>query len=351
MAPQTAASGNPFDEDRRHGRAQRWQLAGLVVLLAHATAAYALMTRMPEAPPQGAEQAPVLIDLAPPAQSSPSEAIEDAAPAQQTVDTNEPAPRGATTEPSPAEAEQPEANPEPAPAPDTAKPEPAAPPPASEPPPPQPQPPQPTPAPAEPQPQTEPEPATPPIPDAVPLPQPSPEPQPDATASPTASETVALPDAVPLPTARPQPPKPPRQAVRETPKAAPPPSRRKAPQRQDNRARQRQTATDSVAARGQSRNQASQGASVSRAEIAGWQSQVQARLNSASRRFSGRGAGTTRIAFAMDGNGRVIRVSVVASSGNPSLDAMAVELVRRASPFPAPPSGRDVSLTVPVRLR
>lgn len=57
--------------------------------------------------------------------------------------------------------------------------------------------------------------------------------------------------------------------------------------------------------------------------------------------------GTASVAFALDGDGRVLSVRLVRSSGNPSLDRESQELVRRASPFPAPPQGK-ASITVPV---
>jgi periplasmic protein TonB len=47
----------------------------------------------------------------------------------------------------------------------------------------------------------------------------------------------------------------------------------------------------------------------------------------------------------------VTRVSLVRSSGFSSLDQEAQAMVRRASPFPAPPDGRSVSFTAPASFR
>jgi protein TonB len=66
----------------------------------------------------------------------------------------------------------------------------------------------------------------------------------------------------------------------------------------------------------------------------------------------GRGEqGSAMIGFSLDGGGRVTRVSLVRSSGFSSLDQEAQAMVRRASPFPAPPDGRAVSFTAPASFR
>lgn len=59
--------------------------------------------------------------------------------------------------------------------------------------------------------------------------------------------------------------------------------------------------------------------------------------------------GTAVVAFAIDGGGHVASVRLVRSSGNASLDRESQDLVRRASPFPAPPQGK-ASITVPVNF-
>ena len=69
---------------------------------------------------------------------------------------------------------------------------------------------------------------------------------------------------------------------------------------------------------------------------------AEARLNGSS--------GTAAITFAIDGGGRVTSVSLARSSGVASLDAETQAMVRRAAPFPAPPSGQAMSFTVPVNF-
>jgi len=61
--------------------------------------------------------------------------------------------------------------------------------------------------------------------------------------------------------------------------------------------------------------------------------------------------GTATVSFSLDGGGRVTSARLVRGSGVASIDAEVQAMVRRASPFPAPPSGRGVSFTVPVRFQ
>jgi protein TonB len=60
--------------------------------------------------------------------------------------------------------------------------------------------------------------------------------------------------------------------------------------------------------------------------------------------------GNASVSFSIDGGGRVTSVRLARSSGVGALDQEAVAMVRRASPFPAPPDGRGRSFTVPVRF-
>ncbi len=56
----------------------------------------------------------------------------------------------------------------------------------------------------------------------------------------------------------------------------------------------------------------------------------------------------------LDGNGNVQSANVKESSGHESLDNQALEMVRKASPFPAPPEalrGRSFNITVPVSFK
>jgi protein TonB len=63
--------------------------------------------------------------------------------------------------------------------------------------------------------------------------------------------------------------------------------------------------------------------------------------------------GIAQIAFSIDRRGRVMSSRVVKTSGSVALDREALDMVKRAQPFPPPPAalqGSEVSLTVPVRF-
>jgi protein TonB len=49
--------------------------------------------------------------------------------------------------------------------------------------------------------------------------------------------------------------------------------------------------------------------------------------------------GVVKVAFAIDEGGGLISVRIAASSGSPVLDEAAIDLIRRAAPFPPPPRG------------
>jgi len=58
--------------------------------------------------------------------------------------------------------------------------------------------------------------------------------------------------------------------------------------------------------------------------------------------------GVVTVTFGLSGGGSVTSARLVKGSGVASIDQEATAMVRRASPFPAPPSGRAMSFTVPV---
>ena len=65
----------------------------------------------------------------------------------------------------------------------------------------------------------------------------------------------------------------------------------------------------------------------------------------------GRGEqGSALVMFSLDGGGAVTSVKLMRGSGIASFDQETQAMVRRASPFPAPPSGRPMMFTVPVRF-
>jgi TonB family protein len=63
-------------------------------------------------------------------------------------------------------------------------------------------------------------------------------------------------------------------------------------------------------------------------------------------------SGTARVYFELDREGNVTSVRIIHSSGSAALDEEAIDLVRRCSPFPAPPKPMTGALriTVPIRF-
>lgn len=68
---------------------------------------------------------------------------------------------------------------------------------------------------------------------------------------------------------------------------------------------------------------------------------------------AGRASGTVRVSFSLSRDGALGSVRLVANSGNSALDRAAINMVRRANPFPAMPRGlnrRSARFTVPIRF-
>jgi protein TonB len=61
--------------------------------------------------------------------------------------------------------------------------------------------------------------------------------------------------------------------------------------------------------------------------------------------------GIAAVSFSLDASGRVTSVALARASGVSSLDQEVQAMVRRASPFPAPPGGRAMAFTVPISFR
>ncbi len=94
-----------------------------------------------------------------------------------------------------------------------------------------------------------------------------------------------------------------------------------------------------------------------RAGIANWDTEI-AKLLEHNKRYPAearaRGEqGVVLLAFSIDRQGFVLSSRIVKSSGSPALDAETLALVKRAQPFPAPPTGindTEIKFTVPVRF-
>lgn len=101
-------------------------------------------------------------------------------------------------------------------------------------------------------------------------------------------------------------------------------------------------------------NQRTAGMGFGSVSPAKWQSRLMAHLERRKRYPSGarsRGEqGTAYVRFRIDDAGNVLSASLARSSGFPELDREVVEMVRRASPVPAPPPGVNKTITAPVRF-
>jgi protein TonB len=65
---------------------------------------------------------------------------------------------------------------------------------------------------------------------------------------------------------------------------------------------------------------------------------------------SGGVAGAGAVTFSLSGSGSVTSVRIAKGTGAAALDQEILAMVRRASPFPAPPDGQPKSFTVPVNF-
>lgn len=77
---------------------------------------------------------------------------------------------------------------------------------------------------------------------------------------------------------------------------------------------------------------------------------VYAKIRRTRQRAAG-GRGTVRVRFSIGGSGGLAGVSVAASSGSASVDRAAVDHIRRAAPFPAPPPGAQRRFVIPIEIR
>lgn len=157
--------------------------------------------------------------------------------------------------------------------------------------------------------------------------------------------------AVPIPVVRPPPPKPvkakPKKALEkkraETPRTPPPPASEAARKAKVETAQSDRTAAKATSTGG--------GRNVSPAK---WQSRLMSHLERRKRypseARSNREEGTVYVRFRIDDGGKVLSVSLSRSSGHSSLDQAVLDMVRRASPVPAPPPGVSKTITAPVRF-
>ncbi|PWK74061.1 TonB family protein [Aminobacter sp. AP02] len=77
-----------------------------------------------------------------------------------------------------------------------------------------------------------------------------------------------------------------------------------------------------------------------------WLSKVFSRIARHKGRATGNGSVNVRFTFTASGD--ILSAAVTSSSGNPKLDQIALNMVRRASPIPTPPPSAPLYLTAPI---
>lgn len=302
----------PRSTKRVVGEGLLWTTAGLLIATAHA-GAVAVLLREPDMVVADSGPPPaIMIELAPEPEAVNTEENEIST---EQVDAEEV--KTATSEPLPEPIPEPVEQPLP------------------EPPPPEPEP-QPEVAEALPEP--------PPVVEPEPLPEPEPEIDPIEQMVMAELENVE----VPIPMMRPPPPK------REVEKKEPAPKKVAKKQVQPPASQAARTAKAEVAQSNRNAAAATANGAGRSVSPAKWQSRLMSHLErrkrypSASR--SNREEGTVYVRFRIDDSGNVLSVSLSRSSGYPTLDSAVLDMVRAASPVPAPPAGVNKTITAPVRF-
>ncbi|HEV7258400.1 MAG TPA: TonB family protein [Bosea sp. (in: a-proteobacteria)] len=280
----------------------RWTFAILVVAGFHGTAGWVIATWQRAEAAMGTPPAAVMIELAPLA-VAPEAPPQEIAPGPEMV----------------------EAQPEPQPEPVVEKP--------------------PEPEPPPPEPVVEPPPVEPP---PVVEPQPVVQPEPEIKIP----ELPSLPDAAAVLAPPPPPPKP--KVVERKPPPKPRVVERRKPVNQDKPPAERTSAPTAQAQAAPNAAAPTQGASSAPSvSPASWRGTLLAHLNRYKRFPGGASPGTVQVSFSIDRSGRVLSARLIRGSGDAALDEEAVDMIRRASPVPAPPSGlggNTIALAVPVKF-
>lgn len=145
----------------------------------------------------------------------------------------------------------------------------------------------------------------------------------------------------------------PRKTERKAVAKAPPKARAKAVAKPAERVREAKSAK-AAPSRSSAKSTASRAPSISPAK---WQSRVIAWINRHKRYPSASKArgdqGQVQVNFAINASGVVVSASIGRSSGNAALDKAALDMVRRASPVPAPPpeiARNRMQLALPVQF-
>ena len=177
---------------------------------------------------------------------------------------------------------------------------------------------------------------------ALPLATPAP---PEVSVPVAAAQSVqALPEKLPEPAAKPAPDPAPKAAEKPAEKkAAPKPATAKpekpAPRGNADRDARKGAATGTESGKGAVAKGAGGGGAGATLSPARYGAAVIQRIRKTPQK-RGSGRGTARVGFEIGASGGLAAVRILRSSGSASLDAAALDHIRRAAPFPPPPEGR-----------
>ncbi|WP_461432114.1 energy transducer TonB family protein [Hoeflea alexandrii] len=151
----------------------------------------------------------------------------------------------------------------------------------------------------------------------------------------------AIPANVPTPVAKPEQPKqPPRKTAGDT----------KSKSEVNSKAGTRDGKATAKAASSGKVESRSASASSGNAAAANYPGKVFAKIARTRQRNAG-GRGVVHVSFHVSTSGQAVRVAVSRSSGNARVDKAALAHIKRAAPFPRPPSGARTRFVIPIEFR
>ncbi|CCE01745.1 energy transducer TonB [Bradyrhizobium sp. STM 3809] len=201
---------------------------------------------------------------------------------------------------------------------------------------------------------------------AEPVPQAQPDPEPQVMAQPDPTPQVALAPEPPRADDVVLPPPPPPKPIEASPEPKPAPApehvERKPLERKDTKAAERKPAAPKPVAAPPSRParvaaapNAGADSDGAREGRASWNSEFIAHFRRYNTISSGsKEGGTVSVSAVIARNGRLVSRRIASSSGSPTVDRAALELVDRAQPFPPFPPAMtqsQISLAIPIRVR
>lgn len=98
------------------------------------------------------------------------------------------------------------------------------------------------------------------------------------------------------------------------------------------------------------KNKSTKSTESGNAAASNYPGKVYAKIARTRQRNSG-GSGVAHVGFSVSASGQAVGISVSRSSGNARVDSAALAHVKRAAPFPKPPSGAQTRFVIPIEFR